>query len=109
MPDGWPPQVPAPGEAGWEKSAVAFLLECLPADYRAHEVVRNPRVLTWMARCHIDQALIGLRAGYRKAAVELKPHLPPHALAEVLATYQKEAERLKTVAVSIQVVSRLLR
>ncbi|MEV0237817.1 hypothetical protein [Nonomuraea sp. NPDC050786] len=108
-PQGWPPGVPAPGEAGWMTAATTWLVETLPPDYRAHEVVHNPHVLIWMAACHSEHALAALRAGYRSASVQLKPHLQPHVLSQVLATYQKEGARLKAVAHSIQVVGRFLR
>lgn len=45
LPPGWPEQVRPPGAADWELTAVAFLLDCCPADFRAYQVLRNHPVI----------------------------------------------------------------
>lgn len=50
VPPGWPAQVRPPGAPGWEASAIAYLLDCCPADFRSYRVLRNhPMVLAQFA------------------------------------------------------------
>lgn len=108
-PTDWPAQVPAPDDdPDWATHARAFLLDCIPPDYRVHEVVHDPPVLVWMATGHVDHALTALRAGYRAASVDLKPFLSPHAIAQVLETYKIEGRRLTAAAASVKVVGAAL-
>ncbi|MEU4234387.1 hypothetical protein AB0F17_59780 [Nonomuraea sp. NPDC026600] len=108
-PTGWPAQVPAPDDdPGWATHAMAFLLDCIPPDYRVHEVVHDPLVLVRMATGHVDHALTALRAGYRAASVDLKPFLSPHAIEQVLEVYRSEGSRLNALAAAIPVVGRAL-
>ena len=41
VPPGWPEQVRPPGAPDWERTAVAWLFDLVPPDYRAHEVLRR--------------------------------------------------------------------
>src|SRR4029453_3511236 len=50
VPPGWPSQVRPPGAPGWEATAIAYLLDCCPADFRAYPVLPNhPVVLAQFA------------------------------------------------------------
>ncbi|MFE3451173.1 hypothetical protein ACFXJ8_19850 [Nonomuraea sp. NPDC059194] len=110
LPPEWPPEVRPPSVPDWETSAVAFLLDCMPPDYRAHDVLRRyPLALARMALRHLDSAIAAARAGYRNAAVDLKGHLPPHAVEAVLDVYRQEGPRLVRLARSVDVVERALR
>lgn len=49
-PPGWPECVRPPGTPDWETTAVAYLLDCCPADFRAYRVLRlHPVVLARFA------------------------------------------------------------
>lgn len=110
LPPGWPPEVRTPGTPDWESSAVAWLLDAVPADYRAYGVLRrHPLALARMARHHVNAAVEAARTGYRGAAVELKEHLPPHAIEAVLEAYRREGPRLVRLAASIGLVEQALR
>ena len=41
VPPGWPSQVRPPGASGWEATAIAYLLDCCPPDFRTYRVLRN--------------------------------------------------------------------
>ena len=41
VPPGWPVEVRPPGAPDWERTAVAWLFDLVPPDYRAHEVLRR--------------------------------------------------------------------
>jgi hypothetical protein len=62
-----------------------------------------------MASRHVSAEIEAARAGYRGAAVDLKGHLPPHAIEAVLDAYREEGPRLVRLSRSIEVVERALR
>jgi hypothetical protein len=93
-PPGWPGEVRPPDAPGWERSAVAWLLDRCPADYRGHPVLsRHPLALAHLAACHVDAELAGLRAARAGARTALIG-LPPSALGETLAALDSEEARL---------------
>ncbi|WP_214327902.1 hypothetical protein [Nonomuraea sediminis] len=109
LPPAWPPQVRPPGAPDWQASAVAWLLEALPPDFRAHPVLRDfPLALAWMATRHTEFATDAARAGYRSAAIDLKPHLSAEAIERVHDTYRAEGRRLVELARAIDAVTREL-
>ncbi len=88
---------------------MAWLLDAVPPDYRAYGVLRrHPLALARMARHHVNASVEAARAGYRGAAVDLKEHLPPHAIEAVLAAYRREGPRLVKLATSVELVERAL-
>ena len=99
MPPGWPAGVHPPGSDDFESTAVGWLLDVVPPDYRLHGVLRRyPVALAAMARYHSKACVEGARQGYRTARTELAGALPPHAIDTVLAAYRKEGARLAATA-----------
>lgn len=96
LPANWPDGVPGPTTAGWTGAAVNWLLEQVPAGYRAHdELLRAyPLVLAQMALTHLLQAHAAVQEGYRGAAYQLRPFFEAHTIAAILATYQAELDRI---------------
>ena len=110
VPTGWPEGVHPPGSPGFEQSAVSWLLDIVPPDYRLHGVlVRHPAALAALARHHLAACVEGARQGYRCARAELGKDLPPSGLAAVLAAYQAEGRRLVATARAAELVSSALR
>jgi hypothetical protein len=110
VPAGWPDGVHPPGSPGFERTAVSWLLDVVPPDYRLHGVlVRHPVALAALARHHLAACVEGARAGYRGARAELGKDLPPNGLAAVLEVYQTEGRRLVSAARAVDLVSRALR
>ncbi len=109
-PPGWPAGVHPPGSDDFESTAVGWLLEVVPPDYRLHGVLRRyPVALATMARYHSRACVEGARQGYRTARTELAGALPPHAVDTVLAAYRKEGARLAATARAVGLVERALR
>lgn len=105
MPPGWPPGVPPPQSPGWERRAVAWLLEQCPPDYRGYGGwSKNPIALAWLATRHLDGQVTATRQAWREARVELGPHLSPEALAEVMQQIEAEGLRLRAAARSATLV-----
>ena len=109
MPPGWPVGVHPPGSEDFESTAVGWLLDVVPPDYRLHGVLRRyPVALAAMARYHSLACVEGARQGYRTARTELAGALPPHAVDTVLAAYRKEGARLAATARAVDLVERAL-
>jgi hypothetical protein len=110
IPLGWPAGVHPPGSEEFESTAVGWLLDVVPPDYRLHGVLRRyPIALAAMARHHSKACVEGAREGYRTARTELAGVLPPHAIDTVLAVYRKEGARLAETARAVDMVERALR
>ncbi len=110
LPADWPAGVHPPGAESFERTAVGWLLDHLPADYRAHGVLsRHPVALSRIAREHVAGALEGARQGYRAARVDLRDLLPPHAIDQVMRAYQAEGRRMALALREIAVVDDALR
>ena len=109
-PPGWPAGVHPPGSDDFESTAVGWLLDVVPPDYRLHGVLRRyPVALATMARYHSRACVEGARQGYRTARTELAGALPPHAVDTVLAAYRQEGARLAATARAVGLVERALR
>jgi hypothetical protein len=109
-PPGWPAGVHPPGSDDFESTAVGWLLDVVPPDYRLHGVLRRyPVALATMARYHSRACVEGARQGYRTARTDLAGALPPHAIDTVLAAYRKEGARLAATARAVGLVERALR
>lgn len=109
LPSGWPAGVHPPDSEGFEQTAVTWLLDVVPPDYRLHGVLlRHPLALAALARHHVDACVAGARQGYRTARTELGPDLPPGGVAAVLDAYQSEGRRLVATARAVDLVGRAL-
>jgi hypothetical protein len=110
LPPGWPPQVQPPQAPGWERSAVAWLLDQCPPDYRAYDVLRaHPVVLARFARQHLDAAVEAARAGWRTARADLRDVVTPEVIEAVIGAYDREGRRLAQAARAAGLVEAALR
>jgi hypothetical protein len=110
LPHDWPAEVFPPGSEDFGASAVSWLLDILPPDYRRHPVLRRyPPALASIARHHAHACVEGARRSYRTARAELGVALPPHAVDAVLAAYKKEGFALAATARAVELVERAIR
>ncbi len=110
VPPGWPVGVHPPGSEQFEQTAVAWLLDVVPPDYRLHGVLRrHPVALAALARHHLAACVAGARDGYRTARTELGSQLPPGSVDAVLEAYRTEGTRLVQTARAVDLVARALR
>src|SRR4029078_4800710 len=83
LPPGWPGQVHPPGTPDWERSAMAWLFDQCPADYRGYDVLRRqPLVLARFAATALDAAIGAADVGLRTVRVELRDRVPPDVIDE---------------------------
>jgi hypothetical protein len=109
LPPGWPTGVHPPGSQDFERTAVAWLMDVVPPDYRLYGVLRrHPAALASLARHHLAACVEGARQGYRTARTELGNALPPHGVDAVLAAYRSEGRRLVATATAVGLVERAL-
>lgn len=110
LPPGWPDGVHPPGSEEFEQTAVNWLLDVVPPDYRLHGVLRrHPVALAALARHHLDACVEGARRGYRTARAELGGVLPPGGVDAVLNAYRSEGSRLVRAARGADLIGRALR
>jgi hypothetical protein len=110
VPPGWPEAVRPAGAPDWERTAVAWLFDLVPPDYRAYEVLqRYPVLLARFAAGHVAAGLEAARQGWRTVRVELADHLPPEAMEAAVSAYEREGTRLAAAARAVEVVAAALR
>lgn len=110
VPPGWPVGVHPPDSERFEKTAVSWLLDVVPPDYRVHGVLlRHPAALAALAKHHLAACVQGAREGYRSARSELGAQLPRQGVEAVLAAYRAEGGRLVKTEQAVDLVARALR
>lgn len=106
LPPGWPAEVRPPGTPEWERSAVAWLLDQVPPDYRRYEVLRkHPVLLARFAADHVSAGLDAARRGWRTLRADMADQLPPEVIEAAMSAYEREGTRLKEVARGVGVVA----
>jgi hypothetical protein len=99
-----------PSVPGWEESAAGWLLDLCPADYRAHDVLRqHPVVLARFAAHHVAASLAGARAAYAGARRELGEVAEPEVVAAALRALEAEGARLARAEREVALVEEALR
>jgi hypothetical protein len=110
IPGGWPVGVHPPGSDGFEDTAVKWLLEVVPGEYRQYDVLRRyPAALALLARHHTAACAEGARQGYRTVRTDLGEDIPLHAIDEVLRVYRSEGRRLAATARATELLECALR
>ena len=109
-PPGWPREVLPPHAPDWERTAVAWLFDLCPPDYRAHEVLRrHPVVLARFAAQHVASAVDAARAGLRTLRADLRGVVGPEVVEAAVTAYDREGRRLAAVTREVALVDAALR
>lgn len=109
-PPGWPPQVRAPGAPDWEASAVAWLLDLCPPDWRGYVALRrHALVLARFAVLHVEAGQVAAKRGVAEARVELKGLVPLEVVEAAVQTWLLEDARLLGVRRAVGLVEEALR
>jgi hypothetical protein len=110
VPPGWPEQVLPPQAQEWERSAVGWLFDLCPPDYRAHEVLRkHPLLLARFAAGHVASGVQAARDGLRTLRADLAGVLPPEVLDAAVGAYEREGRRLVRAGRQVAMVEAALR
>jgi len=109
-PPGWPREVRPPDAPDWERTAVAWLLDLCPPDYRGHAALRrHVVVLARMAVLHIEAQQEAVRRGLSQARAELRDVADQATVDAAVETLHAEAARLLGVRRSVGLVEEALR
>ena len=109
-PAGWPAQVRPPGAPDWERTAVGWLFDMCPPEYRAYDVLRRyPVLLARNPAMHVGAAVDAARAGLATVRAELRGVVPPDAVEAAVAAYEREGARLVATGRAVALVDAALR
>jgi hypothetical protein len=109
LPPHWPEAVHPPDTADWESSAVSWLLDQVPGEYRGYDVLRrHPMLLSRFAAGHVDASLEAARRGWRTLRHDLGKHLTPETMEAAMAAYEREGARLAELARQVDAVDQAL-
>lgn len=105
VPPGWPREVRPPGAPDWERSAVAWLYDLCPGEYRRYPLLsRHPVLLARLARQETESSLHAARRGWSTARADLAGQVEPQVIEALLGVYAQEGPRLAALSRSVQLV-----
>ncbi|MFD5627631.1 MULTISPECIES: hypothetical protein [unclassified Streptomyces] len=106
----WPCQVKTPGSFDWERSAVRWLRELVPARYASYPtLIKHPVLLARHAQIQVQHEIRVARTALQTARAEL-PALGLHegVIEHTIKLYAAEVLQLQHIARSIRAVSQAL-
>jgi hypothetical protein len=106
LPPGWPSEVRPPGTPGWEATAIAYLLDCCPADFRAYRVLRNhPVVLAQFASHFIEGQHDVMQRGLAEVRTSLSEYVEPNVVAAATEAWLEQGARLARTRRSVTLLA----
>ena len=109
-PPGWPRQVRPPDAPGWEQTAVNWLLDICPPEYRSYPVLRRHSViLARFAALHVEASQAAVRRGLSEARSVLRDVSEPQTVEAAVDTWHAEAARLSAERRAVDLVEEALR
>lgn len=110
VPPGWPEGVRPPGAADWEGTAVAFLFDCCPADFRAYPVLRrHPLVLArFAARFVAGQSRVA-QEGLAEIRTSLRGLVGAEVVESAAEAWLEQGARLVRTTRAVALVEQALR
>jgi len=110
VPPGWPPQVRPPGAPDWESTAIGFLLDCCPPDFRAYRVLRNhPVVLARFAARFVEGQHRCAQEGLAEIRTSLKDLVASGVIEAAADAWLAEDARLARTRRAVLLVEQALR
>lgn len=109
-PPGWPRQVRPPDAPDWERTAVGWLLDICPPEYRGYPVLRRHEVvLARFAMLHVEASLASVRRGLSEARSVLRDVSDPATIEAAVEAWHAEAARLLGERRAVGLVEEALR
>jgi hypothetical protein len=94
-PPGWPDAVRPPGSPDWESTAVAFLFDCCPPDFRRHAVLsRHPTVLARFAVVFVEAHREAAERGLAEVRTVLARRVDPQVITQAADAWSEQSARL---------------
>lgn len=109
-PPGWPGAVRPPDAPEWERTAVAWLLDQCPPEYRSYAVLRrHPVVLARFAVLHVETCQATTRRALSEARAELRDVVALEVVDAAVQAWLTEDAWLAGVRRSVGLVEEALR
>jgi len=109
-PPGWPGQVRPPDAPDWERTAVNWLFDICPPEFRDHLALRrHPVVLARFAVLHVEACQHAARRGLSEARSELRDVASEDVVEAAVQTWLAESARLLGVRRAVGLVEEALR
>ena len=109
-PPGWPTGVRPPGAPRWQETAVGWLLDQCPPEFRGYPVLRrHPVVLARFAARTVEAQQAAARAGLSEARTRLREVAEPDVVEAAVQTWLAEDARLSGVRRAVGLVEEALR
>jgi hypothetical protein len=109
VPPWWPAEVPPPGVPEWERTAVGWLLDQVPGEWRAYQVLRrHPPLLARLAAGQAAASLEAARDGWRTLRRDFGRRLPPEVVEAAMAAYEQQGVRLRELGRQVDAVREAL-
>lgn len=110
VPPGWPSEVRPPGAPSWEATAIAYLLDCCPADFRAYRVLRNhPVVLAEFASHFVEGQHEASQRGLAVVRTSLSEYVEPDIVEAATEVWLEQGARLARTRRSVALLADALR
>jgi hypothetical protein len=109
-PPGWPAQVRPPDAPDWERTAVNWLFDLCPPEYRTYPALRrHVVVLARFALLHVEAGQLACRRGLSEARSDLRDVADLDTVEEAVETWHAESARLLGVRRAVGLVEEALR
>ena len=109
-PPGWPSQVRPPDAPGWERTAVNWLLDISPPEYRSYPTLRrHVVVLARFAVLHVEASQLACNRGLSQARAELRDVAELDVVEAAVQAWHAESARLLGVRRAAGLVEEALR
>ena len=109
-PPGWPREVRPPDAPDWERTAVNWLLDICPPEYRSYTTLRrHVVVLARFAVMHVEACPLAVSRGLSQARAELRDVADADTVEAAVQTWQAESARLLGVRRAVGLVEEALR
>ncbi len=110
VPPGWPRAVRPPDAPDWERTAISWLLDICPPDFRAYPVLRRHAVvLARFAALHVEGCQTAVRRGLSEARATLREVADPDTVERAVSVWQAEEVRLLAERRAVGLVEEALR
>ena len=110
VPPGWPGAVTPAGVDGWEASAVRWLLDICPPEYRGYSGLRRHAVvLARFAVLHVEAMQSAAKRGVSEGRTALRDVADADVVERAVATWQLEQARLLALRREVGLVEDALR
>jgi hypothetical protein len=98
------------GAPHWEDTAIGWLLDQCPADYRVYSGLRrHPVVLARFTALHTEASIEAAKRGISEARTSLRDFLPTESVEGAIAMWEREGARLLRVRRGVGLIEDALR